>query len=181
MSGGCGAIDRFAGTGAGVPGRARGTGGTGPAPARGTMGGMPRPRSPRPRTASRETAAGCPCGTAAPYDDCCGRLHRGAARAGSPQELMRSRYSAFAVGDEAYLLRTWHPDTRPAAGILDAGTRWLRLDVLATTGGGPFHAEGTVEFRAHYRAGGRAGSLHENSRFTHHEGAWVYLDGAVTE
>lgn len=94
---------------------------------------------------------------------------------------MRSRFSAFAVGDEAYLLRTWHPATRPARVGIDPATAWQRLDVLGSTGGGPFHSEGTVEFRAHYREGGRAATLHENSRFTHHEGAWVYLDGAVTD
>lgn len=92
---------------------------------------------------------------------------------------MRSRYAAFAVGDEAYLLRTWHPDTRPTAVGLDAGTRWVRLEILGGTGGGPFHTEGTVEFRAHYREGGRAGVLSENSRFRHHEGRWVYLDGVA--
>jgi SEC-C motif domain protein len=135
-------------------------------------------RSARPRP-DRPAVTGCPCGRPAPYDDCCGRLHRGQARAANPEELMRSRFSAFAVGDEAYLLRTWHPSTRPARVGLDPGPRWLRLEVLGSTGGGPFHSEGTVEFRAHYRDGGRDGTMHENSRFTHHEGAWVYLDGTV--
>lgn len=93
---------------------------------------------------------------------------------------MRSRFSAFAVRDEAYLLRTWHPSARPARVGFDPGLRWLRLEVLGSTGGGVFHTEGTVEFRAHYRDGRTAGSLHENSRFTRHEGAWVYLDGTVT-
>lgn len=94
---------------------------------------------------------------------------------------MRSRYCAFAVHDEAYLLRTWHPATRPAAIEPDPGLRWVRLEILGATGGGPFHTEGTVEFRAHYRAAGRPGSLHENSRFTRHETAWVYVDGTVTD
>jgi SEC-C motif-containing protein len=101
--------------------------------------------------------------------------------AGTPEELMRSRYSAFAVRDPAYLLRTWHPDTRPPQLRLEPEPRWLRLEVLATTGGGPFHTEGTVEFRAHYRDGGRPGVLHEVSRFVHHAGAWVYRDGDVRE
>ena len=54
----------------------------------------------------------CPCGSGTPYAACCGRLHRGAA-AETAEQLMRSRYAAFAVGDEAYLFRTWHPRTRP--------------------------------------------------------------------
>jgi SEC-C motif-containing protein len=88
---------------------------------------------------------------------------------------MRSRFSAFAVGDVAYLLRSWHPATRPSRLELDPAQEWVRLEILGTVEGGPFHAEGSVEFRAHYRDGGRADSLHENSRFVRDSGAWVYL------
>jgi SEC-C motif domain protein len=91
---------------------------------------------------------------------------------------MRSRYCAFVVLDEDYLLRTWHPDTRPVALDLDPRTRWLGLEVLATTAGGPFHTEGTVDFIARYREGGHEESLREHSRFVRHEGGWVYLDAA---
>ncbi|MCA1656010.1 MAG: hypothetical protein LC635_06195, partial [Pseudonocardiaceae bacterium] len=90
----------------------------------------------------------CPCGTPLPYDDCCGRIHRGAASAPTAEALMRSRYSAFATNDADYLLRSWHPDTRPATLTLDPGQRWVRLEILGTTGGGLLHNEGTVEFRA---------------------------------
>lgn len=89
---------------------------------------------------------------------------------------MRSRFSAFALRDEAYLIHTWHPATRPAALGLGPTPRWLRLEVLHSTGG-PLHTEGTVEFRAHYAERGRPGVLHERSRFVRHAGAWVYLDG----
>ena len=92
---------------------------------------------------------------------------------------MRARFSAFAVHDEAYLLRSWHPATRPPAVETDPGVRWLRLDILGSTDGGPFHTGGTVEFRAHYREHGRVGELHENSRFVRHDGDWVYLDGTT--
>jgi SEC-C motif-containing protein len=87
---------------------------------------------------------------------------------------MRSRFSAFARCDTAYLMRTWHPATRPRRLDLDARQRWTGLDVLATTGGGLFDSEGTVEFRAHYRERGRPGQLHERSRFTREGGQWVY-------
>ena len=90
---------------------------------------------------------------------------------------MRSRYSAFAVGDPAYLLATWHPSTRPRTLELDPDVRWTGLDVLATTGGSLLAAEGTVEFRASYRVGGRDGAQHENSRFVRIGGQWRYLDG----
>jgi SEC-C motif-containing protein len=87
---------------------------------------------------------------------------------------MRSRYTAFAVGDVAYLERTWHSSTRPARLELDGATRWTGLEVLGTTGGGPFHTEGTVEFRAHYRERGADRSMRENSAFVRENGDWVY-------
>jgi SEC-C motif-containing protein len=83
---------------------------------------------------------------------------------------MRSRYSAFSVGDAAYLLSSWHPTTRPAQLELDR-TRWTRLEVLATTGGGLLETEGTVRFRAHFRGG----VLQEHSRFVRDAGRWSYL------
>ena len=92
---------------------------------------------------------------------------------------MRSRYSAFALRDEAYLLRSWHPRTRPPALQLDASTRWLRLEILDATDGGAFGADATVTFRAYYSEDGQPGELREKSRFVRHEGAWVYFDGAV--
>jgi SEC-C motif-containing protein len=89
---------------------------------------------------------------------------------------MRSRYSAFAVGDAAYLLRTWHPSTRPQQLVLDPDLRWYRLDILATHRGGMLDTDGTVEFRAHYRSPDGAGSQHETSRFLRDSGAWAYVD-----
>lgn len=92
---------------------------------------------------------------------------------------MRSRFAAFAVGDTAYLLRSWHSTTRPAGLTLDAGLTWTGLDVLATADGGLFDTTGTVEFRAHYRERGRRGTLHERSRFGREHGRWVYIDGVT--
>ncbi|GAA4205743.1 hypothetical protein GCM10022252_66770 [Streptosporangium oxazolinicum] len=91
---------------------------------------------------------------------------------------MRSRFSAFGVGDAGYLLRTWHPSTRPPGVDLGGGLRWTRLEVLETTGGSAFHTEGTVRFRAHYVERGEAGHMEEHSRFARHGGDWVYV-GAV--
>jgi SEC-C motif domain protein len=87
---------------------------------------------------------------------------------------MRSRFSAFCVNDTAYLLRTWHPLTRPARLEPDGRIRWRRLEVLAATGGSAFHTEGTVAFRAHYTMRGEEGVMTERSRFVRHEGLWVY-------
>lgn len=116
----------------------------------------------------------CPCGLPQPYDACCGRFHRGAA-APTAELLMRSRYAAFAVGDTGYLLATWHPSTRPRRLRLDPAERWTGLDVLGGTGGGLLETAGTVEFRAHHTHGGRAGVLHENSRFVREDGRWSYV------
>jgi SEC-C motif-containing protein len=121
--------------------------------------------------------APCPCGLGKPYADCCGPLHSGSSRAATAEQLMRSRFSAFARQDAAYLLRSWAPETRPARIDFDPALRWERLEILGATEGGPFHSEGTVEFRAHYRAGRTPSSLHENSRFRREDGAWVYVDG----
>jgi SEC-C motif-containing protein len=92
---------------------------------------------------------------------------------------MRSRYSAFAVGDPAHLLATWHSSTRPRTLELEPGVRWLGLEVLATSGGGLLAAEGTVEFRAHHVVDGVRGAQHENSRFAREDGQWRYLDGVA--
>ncbi len=121
----------------------------------------------------------CPCGTGLTYRECCGPLHAGA-RAASAEALMRSRFSAFALGDVAYLERTWHPSTRPAGLSLDPERRWYRLDVLRTEAGGLLDDTGLVEFRAHHRSPAGTGALHEVSRFVREGGRWLYLDGAVS-
>lgn len=115
----------------------------------------------------------CPCGLPGSYEACCGRFHRGDGAAPSAEALMRSRYAAFVRLDAGYLLRTWHPRTRPARLEPDAGMRWTGLEILGTSGGSAFHATGTVTFRASYRGG----SLHERSRFERVDGAWAYVDG----
>jgi len=91
---------------------------------------------------------------------------------------MRSRYSAFATGDAAYLLLTWHSSSRPATLRLDLNVRWLGLDVLGVTGGSAFEREGTVEFVARYRVRRAEGQQHERSRFCREGGRWRYLGEA---
>lgn len=92
---------------------------------------------------------------------------------------MRSRFTAFALGHDEHLLRTWHPSTRPAAVDLDADIRWSRLDIIDTDHGGPFDDAGTVEFVAHYRDADGRGSMRERSRFVREGSAWFYVDGDV--
>jgi len=119
----------------------------------------------------------CPCGRPLAYAACCGRYHAGSP-APDAESLMRSRYSAYVLGLEGYLLATWHPSTRPAT--LDLGTRpaakWLGLDVKARTEAGD---AATVEFVARCRIGGRAQRLHEVSLFRREGGRWYYVDGVI--
>jgi SEC-C motif-containing protein len=119
----------------------------------------------------------CPCGLGDSYDRCCGRFHAGAP-APTAQALMRSRYSAFAVGDAGYLLRTWHPAVRPAGLTLDPELHWSRLAVLESHGGGLFDQAGTVRFRAVYVQAGTRGVLAENSSFVRQDGQWSYAGPA---
>src|SRR5689334_23281267 len=116
----------------------------------------------------------CPCGLGDDYASCCGRLHAGAP-APTAESLMRSRYSAFAVGDAGYLLRTWHPSARPRTLSLDPARRWTRLAILETRDGGLFDATGTVQFRAMYLQQGQRGVLAETSRFVRQDRHWTYL------
>ncbi|SDM76786.1 YchJ family protein [Actinacidiphila guanduensis] len=120
--------------------------------------------------------APCPCGLPAAYGECCGALHAGRSAAPTAERLMRSRYSAFAVRDAAYLLRTWAPGTRPPAVDFDPRLRWTGLDILATTDGTAFHTQGTVSFAAHYEIGGERGVQREDSRFVRVQGSWLYVD-----
>jgi SEC-C motif-containing protein len=122
----------------------------------------------------------CPCGLPQPYEACCGRFHR-ANRTGSgalpatAEQLMRSRYSAFAVGDEIYLVDSWHPSTRPRSIRPDPGQEWVGLEVLRVERGGLFDDEGTVAFRATSRVGSRQVVVVEDSRFAREDGRWYYV------
>ena len=119
----------------------------------------------------------CPCGSGDTYDACCGRFHSGEAVPATAQLLMRSRFSAFAVGDTSYLSDTWDASGRPARIDLDDETQWTLLEILGTARGGPFDEDGVVEFKAHYRIGRARGVRHERSRFVKKAGRWLYVSG----
>ncbi len=125
-------------------------------------------------------AVDCPCGSGQPYAQCCGPYHGGAA-APTAAALMRSRYAAFVLGNADYLRASWHASTRPEELTLETEVRWLGLDVRRCERGGAGDGEGTVEFVARYKVNGRAGRLHEVSRFLREDGRWYYLDGVIQE
>ena len=119
----------------------------------------------------------CPCGSGLPYDACCGPVVRNERTADTAEELMRSRFTAYVLGDVDHVFRSWHPATRPDDLSQLPGTEWLGLEVLEVVDGGPADDYGIVEFRARYAGG----ALHERSRFARRAGRWVYLDGETTE
>ena len=129
---------------------------------------------------SIDTLSPCPCGNPIGYAACCGLLHEGA-DATNAEQLMRSRYSAYVLKREDYLLASWHPDTRPATLRLAAqqpAPTWLGLEVRRQQHIDDEHA--IVEFVARYRlGGGRAQRQHETSRFVRQDGRWYYLDGEL--
>jgi len=115
----------------------------------------------------------CPCG-GHDYASCCGPFHA-SDPAPDAQRLMRSRYSAYVLKHEDYLLATWHESTRPTS--LDfSGEKWLGLEIKAHTASDD---SATVEFVARCRIGGRAQRLHEISRFVREDGCWYYVDGVI--
>lgn len=124
----------------------------------------------------------CPCGAGAPYADCCGAFIDGEAVPDSAERLMRSRYTAYTLAREAYLLRTWHSTTRPTSlGVaVTPAVKWLGLKIQRVEQGGPQDQTGTVELTARYKLNGRAHRLHEVSRFVREAGEWRYLEGTFS-
>ncbi|MCP4697272.1 MAG: hypothetical protein GY862_10530 [Gammaproteobacteria bacterium] len=121
----------------------------------------------------------CPCGSGAGFNACCGPYLGGLQNPSTAEALMRSRYTAYVRGDADYLLRTWHPDTRPPDLDFDPDICWLDLRVLASSNGGDDAQTGTVHFRARYKVQGKAARLEENSRFQRIHGKWFYVAGDI--
>lgn len=91
---------------------------------------------------------------------------------------MRSRYSAFVLGNEPYLLASWHSTQRPKSIAFDPQQKWLGLKIVEARTTGENTAE--VEFIARFRiGGGSAARLHERSRFVKEGGRWFYVDGDI--
>ena len=121
----------------------------------------------------------CPCGSNSPYTDCCARYLDNNEIAPDAEILMRSRYTAYTMLREDYLLATWHPSARPAQlGLAqEAPTKWISLEVKRHEQPDAEHA--VVEFIARYKVNGRACRLQEVSRFVREDGKWFYVDGEV--
>jgi SEC-C motif-containing protein len=122
----------------------------------------------------------CPCGSGSDYPDCCGQYHNGGKTAPTAEALMRSRFSAFALHLEDYLLATWDKSKRPVRVDFSKDTMdWQRLEIIGCKKGKAGDSKGIVEFKAYYRHNGEEFVMHEISRFTKQNGDWRYLDGVV--
>lgn len=123
----------------------------------------------------------CPCGSGSTLELCCGPILAGAP-APTAEALMRSRYSAFVLGDLDHVERTHAPEARagfdrPDMEKTTRAVEWLGLTIAGTSDGGPDDETGTVEFFARFSENGQPNVHHERSTFRREEGRWVYVDG----
>ena len=125
----------------------------------------------------------CHCGLDNDYRNCCGLYHRGKVPL-TPESLMRSRYSAFVLGNCDYILKTMRGSAARDFDLQETQqwmqrTTWLGLTVLdartSTTGD-----RGTVEFVARYKEGLEEHVMHECSVFQRHKGVWYYTGSRAT-
>ena len=121
----------------------------------------------------------CICGSGKAQLKCCTPLLNGTKVAKTPVQLMRSRYSAYAVGGYGeYLLETWLPVMTKGLTAAELSVRsyeWIRLEVISKSQQGD---TGQVEFKAFYlNANGQEAVQHENSIFRRVKGRWYYVGG----
>lgn len=129
----------------------------------------------------------CPCGSGRKFKKCCGPALEGTVWPDTPEALMRSRYTAYAVGNAAHLFRTAHPEHESVKGLNPARftretleyCRRMEFTGLIVHEAQPEDDAGVarVRFTARYRAGGKEDSFTELSDFVRHEGRWVYRSG----
>lgn len=123
----------------------------------------------------------CPCGSNESYQTCCEPFINGNETPATPEQLMRSRYSAYAQGKVEYIGDTMYgrasKDFNLEAAREWANTvKWMKLEVINSGMDGD---KGHVEFIAHFHEGGKANALHELSEFAKKDGKWFYIDGRV--
>jgi len=126
----------------------------------------------------------CPCTSKKPYDRCCGPFHAGTSTPETAEQLMRSRFSAYAMGKVDYLIST-RPEAKRGDENRDDLIQYCKsvscvsLKIVSKEKGGTADDTGMVTFHASLQANGRR-SLHiETSTFARENGKWVYVDGVV--
>ncbi len=117
----------------------------------------------------------CPCGSAAPYEECCGRYIEKGVNPPTAEALMRSRYSAYVKGLPGYIAKTaLEPSSVEEIEKAIKETEFTSLQVVETKRGGVLDKKGIVEFKARYITGTTEGVLHERSAFVKRKGVWFY-------
>jgi len=123
----------------------------------------------------------CVCGSGKLFEKCCAPFLKGTRWAKTPEQLMRSRYSAYELGSYGdYLLQTWFPATAKGLTVEELSIRtceWVELEVLDKSQKGD---QGMVEFNAWFlNDQGDKQVLHEKSVFQRINGRWLYVGGEV--
>ena len=126
----------------------------------------------------------CLCRSGKTYGECCGPVLAGERKAATAAELMRARYSAYAVGDVKFLYESSGPEVRAEFSEektkeWSKGATWEGLDILSTNKGGQDDDEGFVSFVAHYTANGQVCEHREQSYFKKIDGDWRFIDGKI--
>ncbi|WKY57147.1 YchJ family protein [Vibrio sp. SNU_ST1] len=126
----------------------------------------------------------CPCGSKNTYQQCCESAHLHHSAVETPEQLMRSRYSAHVLGLVDYVVATYHPSCNAEAqreGIAESiDSDWVGLEVIDTAAGS-HQDEGFVEFKAYFNEGTEQFCMQECSRFVREDGLWYYIDGTFPE
>jgi SEC-C motif domain protein len=128
----------------------------------------------------------CYCSSGKNFADCCEPFLLGNAKPLTAEQLMRSRYSAYATADFDYVLKTTHPKTRKFISVDSIKHRansnsWEKLEIISTVNGTQKDSRGTVEFKAYYSDSSLQTHIHhESSDFVKELGKWFFSDGKVT-
>ena len=123
----------------------------------------------------------CPCGSDSIYRLCCGRFIEGDGIPETPEQLMRSRYTAYTIQNDSYLLATWHSSTRPASLSVEneLPVKWVELTIVRAMDVKKDDTNAVVEFIALFKLNGKSEQMHEVSEFVKEEGCWFYCKGEV--
>lgn len=129
----------------------------------------------------------CPCQSSKKYKKCCKIFHEGALPK-TAQELMRSRYSAFATNNAEYIMKTTHPSNSDfsenksawQSSILEFThhTQFVGLDILNHD---EKEQEAFVTFHAKLFQGDEECSFTEKSLFFKVDGQWLYHSGSFLD
>jgi SEC-C motif-containing protein len=126
----------------------------------------------------------CPCGKGESIETCCGPFIEGTKRPETAEDLMRSRYTAFATGRVDYIFETHDPERR---GDIDENStndwsknsEWLGFELVSSEAGGPTDDAGVIEFVARYKVKGVSIDHRERAVFRRAGDRWYFVDGQI--